>query len=1797
MSKNNLEAELEKARLKNDKNEVEVLILEVNQLFERDEQAISGTCFSLANQLSEILFEEDMKILFANKIQWRNYMFRMAAYGIVSINDLLYTSYIEPDTMHLLKIPKNLIDRLKEEFCLLWELINVSKSKLSKELTQFCLPIKNLNELRRLPWRVVNSRLLATKASPNDVWFLRRAWNQESELRKTLSEFPGGMVDEAESMGIKKVSDFTAELSSRFTQTYDLPLHQKELLNRLGKIKATSTIQEMFSSVQSSVASLRGNIERANKLLKEVEQDTIFEKNDPSQSQKELLDSLEAVGLNLNIRESRAADGTFLLLRDNLRRAQEFLEYPSKPYDNDQDLISSVSERAALNAFHFGTNRDAVLSLAVRQLFNCPGSCSFSKHTPTQTSRTVCFKTSNEAICFRKLATEIGIEAAFVIQEKMKPTNRETESRCQNIVMTYFQCFPVFSFRLENHDLKLTSDAKDSLMGVDSVVAAKKFLKEYGTHIPTGIQSIGGMMSYFVEVVLPVKDSIAKLQDFANKQLQHAISHFKFTPTGNAELIDYVTDGGEIVSAQCTYSFCNRGPLVAHPSLFEKLVKVSFRSWHLIERVDPSRLSSSLSPVWEWVKSQEPDTLKQAEYLRMAWIQLASRCVSYEGIIKQELLSIQEEGLDYSRVDFKEKIETNTKQLANLFDKEDELLISLQEIFKNLHALKDIANEDDPVVKYLNNQSFRQLLLQISAMGKDKRNSKVIQFLRQVLDASVVGLLESKGCILEEPIKRMLGQPVCDNDVTELFSEKLANVKLSNLIEYLSLEISSAKLTVKVDDVKWLIESMLGAVLRRENPSGEVYNNIYQTLIKKYAWSENAFKFPLTLDAYSNMIEDLKNCYKTKQNYGESEENAGESCQNDKNKGNLEETVCEATEPFLVRIPPAQKPPVPPKPTNVTSPKSLKLLCPRPFLMSTGKDSNVTTKVYAPQASNETLDQRPTDSSEIKSTSHSDISKKVDPISTGSNTPTIPPLITAPSMSLKPALPNDPPVSSNMKLKIEKLYNSAQKGIQAHLNTSDCHLMDTFFQNYPGNVSGTKREILTCAGRNECSGKKTYFDFLIDRPSDLAKKSFDLEMVHRLRHRMKLSFKNSNSEDYNGESIASILMAAEPKSNSNETPSSYDTMLKVLSEYDASAICEIFCFLLESKFAVPLFNPLTGECYTKLLRHVKVQLPNIKLPISLGNDVGLGRVAVVSFRDATESQAPELIKSLFNVESFHGYDFTRDSATCHPLVIDIGLGCIARKPQIGGLVNQPLVDYVLVALITGKFDLCLSFVREFADYLLVEDSPSEGFTTSFYQWMKKKEEPANLVFSSKTQVMLWKPTSGKLQHSAPKQNFENHGFYHTSVCGPLGDKLVDLMAATVRYTIEPQTLQQSSPWNERKSLRKLQLIENYNAREELVPFDIDKLLESGVKNLTEARKSFFLQFNFRDQAIHEEAVREHRLDEQKRQEAEKKVDECLEQRKAFGAKCNPNKLLEFFVEQLNLSDQETRVLTIRQLEKSLEYRSDFELAGIQQQIDHYYALSINVKHTTTDESFSNKQLFIAAKREYRESMLHIEHLWRELGHLFVACPRKYNKLPKLAAQHLMDGFSLELLDGDANLINLEWVRAVFLELGTIIDRQRIFVLSVIGVQSSGKSTLLNTMFGIKMRTSVGQCTRGINMQLVPVEGRQEYDYILILDTEGTRSPDFYGTPLSEKRDNQMATLSILLADATIIVNPGENDAATKEILPIVLMAYQGSKLAEDNGGRLSSMMFFVYNRIDTTQKDKLTNIIQTLANSLVSKNL
>eukprot|EP00079_Xenopus_tropicalis_P031635 XP_017945406.1 PREDICTED: interferon-induced very large GTPase 1-like [Xenopus tropicalis] len=198
-----------------------------------------------------------------------------------------------------------------------------------------------------------------------------------------------------------------------------------------------------------------------------------------------------------------------------------------------------------------------------------------------------------------------------------------------------------------------------------------------------------------------------------------------------------------------------------------------------------------------------------------------------------------------------------------------------------------------------------------------------------------------------------------------------------------------------------------------------------------------------------------------------------------------------------------------------------------------------------------------------------------------------------------------------------------------------------------------------------------------------------------------------------------------------------------------------------------------------------------------------------------------------------------------------------------------------------------------------------------------------------------------------------------------------------------------------------------------------------------------------------------------------------------------------------------------------------------------------------------------------DSSLGIEHFLRELGQFYEAkyvmengsnMEEKFSKLPSIAADLLLDGFPLELIDGDASNIPQQWISDVLSELDTKTGgKSRMRVITVLGVQSTGKSTLLNTMFGLQFPVASGRCTRGAFMTLIKVQDelQRELDceFILVIDTEGLKSPELASLDDSYEHDNEMATLVVGLSDITIINMAMENTAEMKDILQLVIHAF------------------------------------------------
>ncbi|XP_072314864.1 interferon-induced very large GTPase 1 isoform X2 [Eucyclogobius newberryi] len=239
---------------------------------------------------------------------------------------------------------------------------------------------------------------------------------------------------------------------------------------------------------------------------------------------------------------------------------------------------------------------------------------------------------------------------------------------------------------------------------------------------------------------------------------------------------------------------------------------------------------------------------------------------------------------------------------------------------------------------------------------------------------------------------------------------------------------------------------------------------------------------------------------------------------------------------------------------------------------------------------------------------------------------------------------------------------------------------------------------------------------------------------------------------------------------------------------------------------------------------------------------------------------------------------------------------------------------------------------------------------------------------------------------------------------------------------------------------------------------------------------------------------------------------------------------------------------------------------------------------------SNSNEIKEIDRQLSNSSLGTEHFFREMGQIYeasVSLPendpsrQQLQHLPRLCAQLLLDGFPLELVDGDASNIPLKWVSDVLTQLNELVSpNNKIRVITVLGVQSTGKSTLLNTMFGVQFAVSSGRCTRGAFMLLIriseDIKATLKCDFLVIIDTEGLKSPELAQLDDSHEHDNELATLVVGLSDITIINIAMENSTEMRDILQIVVHAFLRMKEV----GKKPKCQFVHQNVSDVSAHDK-----------------
>ena len=96
------------------------------------------------------------------------------------------------------------------------------------------------------------------------------------------------------------------------------------------------------------------------------------------------------------------------------------------------------------------------------------------------------------------------------------------------------------------------------------------------------------------------------------------------------------------------------------------------------------------------------------------------------------------------------------------------------------------------------------------------------------------------------------------------------------------------------------------------------------------------------------------------------------------------------------------------------------------------------------------------------------------------------------------------------------------------------------------------------------------------------------------------------------------------------------------------------------------------------------------------------------------------------------------------------------------------------------------------------------------------------------------------------------------------------------------------------------------------------------------------------------------------------------------------------------------------------------------------------------------------------------------------------------------------------------------------EYQNVQIVSILGTQSTGKSSLLNSMYNLDFAVTAARTTKGVNMRIL--KSKDKRDTFILLDTEGLRALEMKHLDQRKQRknDNRLATFVLGIADICLV---------------------------------------------------------------------
>ena len=158
------------------------------------------------------------------------------------------------------------------------------------------------------------------------------------------------------------------------------------------------------------------------------------------------------------------------------------------------------------------------------------------------------------------------------------------------------------------------------------------------------------------------------------------------------------------------------------------------------------------------------------------------------------------------------------------------------------------------------------------------------------------------------------------------------------------------------------------------------------------------------------------------------------------------------------------------------------------------------------------------------------------------------------------------------------------------------------------------------------------------------------------------------------------------------------------------------------------------------------------------------------------------------------------------------------------------------------------------------------------------------------------------------------------------------------------------------------------------------------------------------------------------------------------------------------------------------------------------------------------------------------------------------KFQEVFVENFLKGMEIQLLKGAPLYIACEGFDVIIKDISDKLQHElgctRLSVVSILGDQSSCKSTLMNYLCGSNFPSSEGKCTKGINCRLANFDNGH---FVLFLDTEGLQSVDNENNQIF---DNQLSVFAMIVSEIVIINLKGDISPKEESLLQVCLFAFK-----------------------------------------------